>query len=61
MSFFTWIVILLCIYAPWVFPLLLVLFVLACIYYTCPVLFWILIGAFVILCIWVAIDMNKDI
>ena len=61
MSFFTWIVILLCIYAPWVFPLLLVLFVLACIYNAFPVLFWILIGAFVILCIWVAIDMNKDI
>lgn len=47
MSFFTVILILLCIYAPWVFPLVFVIGFFVVIFNFSQVLFWILIGSLV--------------
>lgn len=43
--------ILIALYCPWLLPVLFVVFILSMIYHFSPVLFWILIGGFVILCI----------
>ena len=55
MSFFTLILILLCIYAPWAFPVLFVVLFFAWIYYLSPALFWILNTLLVLIIIFVII------
>lgn len=51
MGFFTCILILIVLYCPWLIPVLFVVFIFSMIYHYSPVLFGILIGGFVILCI----------
>ena len=60
MSFFTLILILLCIYVPWIFPVIFVLLLLAYLYVSLPVLFWILVLLFIILIIWGIIESSKN-
>jgi hypothetical protein len=52
MSFFTCILILICIYCPWIVPLAFILILLAWLYHTSVILFWIIVGAFVGMCIY---------
>ena len=51
MGFFTCMLILIVLYCPWLIPVLFIVFILSMIYHFSPVLFWILIGGFVIFCI----------
>ena len=51
MGFFTCILILIVLYCPWLIPVLFVVFILSMIYHYSPVLFGILVGGFVIVCI----------
>lgn len=51
MSFFTCILILICIYAPWLVPVLFVLLLLLFLYHLSEILFWILIGGVVLFCV----------
>ena len=51
MGFFTCILILIVLYCPWLIPVLFVVFILSMIYHYSPVLFGILVGGIVIVCI----------
>ena len=48
MGFFSWILILIVLYCPWLIWVLVVLFIFATIYSTSPVLFWLLIGGIIV-------------
>lgn len=51
MGFFTCMLILIVLYCPWLIPVLFVVFILFMIYHYSPVLFGILVGGIVIVCI----------
>ena len=48
MGFFSWILILIVLYCPWLIWVIVVLFIFATIYSTSPVLFWLLIGGIIV-------------
>ena len=63
MSLFTWIMIMIVIYCPWMLSVILVAFVLFMMYAVCPALVWILLGLIVfvgILLIITAIQQDRQ-
>lgn len=59
MSFFTCILILICIYVPWLVPVLFVLLLLLFLYHLSEILFWILIGGVVLFCV-IALIVSRE-
>jgi len=59
MNLFVVILILLSIYAPWVFPLLFILLFFFLLYSFSPVLFWILVAVLVLVCVFAVIASSK--
>lgn len=60
MSFFTCILILLCIYCPWIGPLAFIVILMFFLYHTSVIFFWIIIAALVALCIFAIRSANKN-
>ena len=60
MSFFTCILVLLCIYCPWIGPLAFIVILMFFLYHTSVIMFWIIIAALVGVCIYGIRSANKN-